>query len=211
MGVEKITDRIIDDAKEYENTVLSEAQKEAADILAEYKTRADSSSEEILSKGKKSAEAIITRAESSAALIRRNQMLQMKLDMIDKVFEDIEEKVFSMPENDLLRLLLSILVSSAESGMGEIMFNERDREKFGDKFVSAANKKIQEKIKDAEFVLSNTTADIKNGFILKYGDIETNCSIEKIISSQRAQLEPQAVKLLFEKRDGASSPNQKRG
>jgi len=209
MGIEKITDKIARDAIDYEKSTTKEAQKEIDGITEGYKARAESIKSEILDKGGKNAAALISRAESGAALIKRNQLILMKANMIDEVFKSVEERIASMPEGELLELFINILDSASEPGKGEVIFNKRDRQKFGDKFIVAANKKISETKKESEFVLSNGTADIKNGFILKYGDIETNCSLEKIIDSRKSHLEPQVIKILFNGKDAAAAKKSK--
>lgn len=200
MGIEKITDKIMEDAKDYESVTLSDAKKTAEDIANEYRSRAEREGRAALERGKKAAESIISRAESGAALVKRNNILQMKAGLVDDSFNIAEERIISLPEDKLLSVFMSILSTAAEQGRGEIIFNLRDRKKFGEKFVNAANKKMKEEKKNSDFILSGDTANIKNGFILKYGNIETNCSIEKIIEARRTQLEPRVIDILFRKK-----------
>lgn len=202
MSVEKITERIMDEAKNYENDMMNEARMEVDQIMKTYQSHAEKIRGEILRRGEKDVAAILSCARHDASLIRQNQVLQMKANLIDEVFKNAEERVLDIPEDNLLELFWNILETAAESGSGEIIFNERDREKFGTKFVAAANKKMRELEKNSEIILSDDSADIKNGFILKYGDTEINCSLEKIIGVKRAKLELQISKILFGNKDG---------
>jgi V/A-type H+-transporting ATPase subunit E len=190
----KITDKIIGEAKEYEESVMAQARKEASAISREYEARAEETENAILERGRKSVTAVLSRAESSSAMIKRNAVLEMKKSLADEVYRKAEEKLVAVPQEKFTEFLMKVLIKAAQPGIdGEIAFNARDKEKFGADFVAAANKKI----KGGKFTLSETAADIKNGFILKYGAVDTNCSIEKIVEAKKAETEPKIINLLF--------------
>jgi len=56
---------------------------------------------------------------------------------------------------------------------------------------------LEEKIKKYGFTLSRTPADIKNGFILKSGDIQINASFEALFRENSSMLIDAVNKILF--------------
>ena len=51
--------------------------------------------------------------------------------------------------------------------------------------------------KGAELTFPDKTDDIKNGFILRYGLIEINCSFDSIIDENREELKEKVNAILF--------------
>ncbi|MBR6005282.1 MAG: hypothetical protein IK063_03535, partial [Clostridia bacterium] len=51
--------------------------------------------------------------------------------------------------------------------------------------------------KGAELSFSGENADIKNGFILRYGLIEINCSFDSVIDENREELKEKVNAILF--------------
>ena len=49
-----------------------------------------------------------------------------------------------------------------------------------------------------KLVLSNDTADIEGGLLLRYGDVEINCSISMLIDSIRSSVEAKVYRALFD-------------
>ena len=78
-----------------------------------------------------------------------------------------------------------------------MIFNSADREKLSERVLGRAAEQLGEHGKDISVSVAEETADIRGGLILRYGDIETNCSVKAVISSVRADTESEVVKVLF--------------
>ena len=65
------------------------------------------------------------------------------------------------------------------------------------KAVDAANKKYAKNI-----TLSQSTADILGGFILKGRNVEVNCAFETLVRLQRAETAGTVVRTLFPENTG---------
>lgn len=196
-GIDKITDKISEDAKTYEAVALSQAEREVAEIADDYRSRAEYNSRIIIEKGKKSAESVLSRANSSAALIKRNTILQMKSSLVDDVFKTAAQRLASMPDELTHEFLLCVLLKAAREGNGEVVLNKEDRDKYGAKLVADANRKAKEAGRKCEFFLSEQTAQIIGGLILKYGIMDINCAFDKMVDAKKTKLEPHVMNILF--------------
>ena len=82
----------------------------------------------------------------------------------------------------------------------EAVFCEGDKKKRAASSVKTAKallKKMSPELGETEIAISESVADIKGGTILRYGDIETNCSVEAVISAARGTMEPRVAEILF--------------
>jgi V/A-type H+-transporting ATPase subunit E len=52
--------------------------------------------------------------------------------------------------------------------------------------------------KNASLIISENTVTIDGGFILKYGDVEENCSFDALFSSAKEELSDRVNAILFE-------------
>ena len=56
---------------------------------------------------------------------------------------------------------------------------------------------IKSVAKDADLKISETPANIKNGFVLSYGDVEENCSFDALIEASKETLQDKIGQMLF--------------
>lgn len=204
-GITKIIDKIMQEAVLYEDTALREAESAADLILEEYKSKAETAVDAIIEKSKRNTELIIQRAESGAELIRRNKILAMKSEILDEVFNTAVEKIINGGENDYLEFMVSVAVkaikeasvSGNRSGIDIIIImNKKDMQKCGIKLIERVSEKLDKP--DLKLLLSDGFAEIKGGLIIRYGNIDVNCSVETIVGSMRPGLEAETLKILFE-------------
>lgn len=191
--MQKITNKIARDAASFEETALREAEAGAEVIRDDYKSKADYAVAVIADKCKKNVERTISRAESSAELVKRNGVLAAKSAILDEAFHIAAERIISSDDAQYLELMTAIAVRAAENE-GVIIMNKDDAKKFGKKLVE----KVTAAVPNSKFILSNEYANITGGFILRYGDIDVNCSIEAIVASMRPKLEAESLKILFQ-------------
>jgi V/A-type H+-transporting ATPase subunit E len=219
-GLDKITSRIIADAEADAKKILAEAEASAAGITASYEAKAEEIRASLHADAEREATDIISRAKSAAAMDKRNILLTEKSRLIDGAFSEAKRQILAMPDDKYLELLAKLLTFSlldqleterinrelyGETDMPdiekyEVIVNKSDRERFGKSLIDSARRmvvgKVDRRILD-RLVLSDSTADIEGGVILKYGDVESNSSIEMILDSIRNNVEPEVCKILF--------------
>ena len=108
-GLNKITERILGDARAEAERILSEAREDCARIAADYASRADGVREKLTAQAEEKAEDMIARAKAAAAMQERNLLLQQRSDLIDGVFAGAQEWVLSLDGEKYTELLAGLL------------------------------------------------------------------------------------------------------
>ena len=217
-GLDKIIDRILSDAKARAREILETAGAECRAMAEDYATRAEEIRLEIGGEAEARGEAIVARAKSTAAMERRSLLAQTRAALIDEAFETARTEVldtdFGKYRELLIALLAGALVEDAKStdraiAFGdevaefecyEVLFNEADREAYGPAVVEGAKRAARTIIGAAradKVRLSQKTANIDGGLILRCGDVELNCSLSMLMSEMRRALESKISAILF--------------
>ena len=189
---ELILKGITDEASKQSEEILKNAGIEAEGIIEKARKEAKTFSGETVAAALKKAAAIKSNAESAAALILRDARLKRKNREIEEVIASASEQLCSLSDEKYFELLLKMISGKAEKVSGEVLLSENDlKNRKTDILVNGI------KQKGFNLTLSKTSADIKNGFILRYGDILINSSLEAIISERKEQLEDAVKEVLF--------------
>ena len=217
-GLNKITERILFDAKEKAREILEAAQTECRAVAESYAQKAEQLRDEISATAEAEGEALISRAKSAAAMTRRNLLLSTRAALIDETFaaarRELRDDSFGKYRELLTALLLSAIadqVSNAAQSAAfgdeltefdklEVLLSEADRARYGNTVVEDARREARRRFGTAladKLVLSEETADIDGGLVLRYGSIEANCSLSMLISRMREELEREVAAVLF--------------
>lgn len=217
-GLDKITERIVTDAKEQARQILEQAQADCRVAAQEYADRADAIRTRIADRTMKEGEELIARARSSAAMTRRDILIATKAKILDRTFETAKAQICDTDYGKYRELLVALLSCAlidqakneqtclelgdevAEIDTFEVLLNEADRARFGTALLESARKVTERRIgteRVEKLRLSEDVADIEGGLILRYGNVETNCSISALLSEMRRELEPKISALLF--------------
>ena len=218
IGLSKITDKILDDARAEAAQKLKAADAECERIRAEYQKKIDEISARANADAKNEATEILLRAKSSEETTRKNIILKVQGDMIDRAFKTAKDELCNLADAEKLQLLTDLLLwvlgaeweaeQSRESVYGEdegerfyeVMLNEKDRAKLGDELINNFKRKIVGKDYGdlpTRVSLAKDCANIGGGLVVRCGSVEINCSVETIVERLRPQLEAKVVKILF--------------
>lgn len=183
---------ITDEASIKAEEILEKAKQDAESILKNAKAEAKVFSGETVSAALKKAATIKANAEAKADLILRDARLKRKNREIEEVISTAAERLCALPDEEYFSLVLKMISKIAEDTSGEILLSQND----------IKNRKTEILVKGIKqngfkLALSKESADIKNGFILKYGDILINSSFEAIIAERREILEDAVKDVLF--------------
>ena len=219
-GLEKITDKIIEEARADAAETRNEADKKCMQIAEEYAQKSKAIRKDIDEKAQKQAEYIISHAKSTAAMAKRNILLDAKAQLVDMAFAGALEEFTSMSDEKYQMFLImlltyalknqietenaSIVLDGAENvcivDKYEIILNKKDADKYGKALVDGVRRGLVGKAESSIFdklYVSNKYANIVGGLILRYGDVETNCSLEMLFAQKRDKLEIEVYKILF--------------
>lgn len=188
-GLDKLKEKIIFDAKTEAEKILSDAERNAAKILAEFKEKAGNEEKHILSEADKKAMHIVRTAESNANSDGRKKILKEKRKIMDSVFQKARETAENLPDSEYFGIIYSL---AEKCGGGELLMSENDKNRIPEDFA----KKI-EVCGNGKITVSKEYANIKNGFVLRNGLTEENCSFDAIIEEKSERLLDETAKILF--------------
>ena len=200
-GIEKITQRIDQDAQAEIDQILGDARRQAAEILARYEAQAKKEAEELLGRGEKNAAEREERLASVAQMEAKKLTLATKQEMLDKAFALALEQLASLPEDEYIALLAALAARAAATGREQLIFSPKDRERVGEQVVAAANEKLSQdgaaEMLAGQLTLSEETRPMRGGFILSDGEVEVNCAFETLVRLQRSEVSGEVAKALF--------------
>ena len=188
---DKILSVIREDSKAAVAEIRSASEKNCAEIIQKGKDKAD----EIKKAGEKKKEEQTLRlkkaCQSRVELEKRNAVLKAKRDEINKAVDAVEQYMACLDTKEYFALLYRF-AATLRNKTGVIFLNDTDLKRvpsdFEQCFLKAGvNAKLSKKP-------DNT---IKNGFILKNGDIEDNMSFAAVIADKREAIEDLINRELF--------------
>lgn len=189
-GGDKILNRIKSDCDESIRLTESQSQAVCDKILNDAKAEADRLTAEADEKAKLKVEQINASSKSRAQLEIRNALLKKRRQEIDFTVDAIKEYLVGLDDREYFEVIYS-LAKKLSGRQGEILLNARDKKRLPRDF--------EQRLKDAGLntVISDKTADIFGGFILKCGDIEENMDFAAMIAANRDRLEDLINRELF--------------
>lgn len=195
-GLEKILKAIEADADKNANEIIEKANREEQEILAAAKQETVKKCSDIAVKSEMDRKAVISRAESAAALLEKKIILDAKQQMISNVISKARKSLTDLPDGEYFQIILRMVKKYAHNKPGNILFSAADKKRLPSDFDALLKTALAEKA-GASLTVSSETVSLEGGFILKYGDIEENCSFDAIFSSAKEDLQDKVNTLLF--------------
>ncbi len=203
MGADKITSKILDDAKKTADEIKSEAQREANSILEKAKSEAEIKKQNILKKGEKEAEMIKNRIIAEARLSAKKKMLEERENILNMAIEKLEEDLIKLPQKDNYKdVLLKLIIEGVISvGGGELVLelNEKDLKLIDDSTLWAIEKEMEDRLKKSTILKKGKPVDIIGGCIVKTADNLKVCdnSLESVFERNLESIRAKVAELLF--------------
>lgn len=194
-GIEKITEKIIQNTQQEIEEIQREAQLKAEEITARYAEAAQKEVDEILCRGQIAAEERMERLAAVAVLDARKLELAAKQEILNQAFEMALDQLNHLPEEEYIVLLGKLAATASRNGKEEIVLSLEDRTRIGERVVRAANERIQG---GGNLSLASEPMSMKGGMMLRYEDIEINCTFESLIRRIKSQMSAELAGILFE-------------
>ena len=214
-NLDKIIEKILDEAKAESEVILTSANAAIEEINEQTLKGAEAIVAETKMRSEKEASVAIQRAEGSALMKRREVLLRAKVELIERTFQLALEKLTTLPPEEYLELLANLIadairerlenVAEMKSLYGKdedndycttfsVVFNEADKKAYSAEATKAAKAILKKRM---TITVEKECADICGGVIVRYGDIETNCSLEAVIASAKEATEAKVAEMLF--------------
>jgi len=189
MSIESIAEKIVSEAGAFAADAISHAEDEAKSIAEEYDSIANKEFDQIVGAANEEAREILNKADAQSMKEKRINILSVKWECLDNAFSTAIGMLGKMTDDEQVSLM-SRLVKQYQRSDAELIFNETDRERIGEKVVGAVSGAYN-------VTLSERTGEFSGGLVLKEGGIETNLTYEALVASRREQLEDEVLPILF--------------
>ncbi|RHK22757.1 hypothetical protein DW074_12295 [Ruminococcus sp. AF46-10NS] len=194
-GLEKMVSQILEEADASAAVTISDAEKKAAEILDEAGKKADEIRQQREEQSRAKVKSYDERTASAADMKRRTAVLAARQELIGSVIADACERVKNLDEEKYFEILKNMVGKYLLPKDGEICFSRKDLERMPADFREEIRSMAEKKGGALEF--SGEARNIDGGFILVYGGIEENCSIDAVFAEKRDELLDQVRKILF--------------
>ena len=182
-GLEKITAHILENANEEAETIKQDATNTVEEINQNEKVL----EEELINRAEEQLKGTIENLTQMSSARDKHEKRQIILDAKSKIIEDIikrsKDKILNMEKEDYFKILKKLLEKSMDNGNGKVLFSKNDKMKINKDFILEF-----EKLSNGRLKVSDETADINNGFIIRYEKIDINCSIDAIFEAMQNEL-----------------------
>ncbi|MBK5093412.1 MAG: V-type ATP synthase subunit E [Actinobacteria bacterium] len=197
MPLEQLIARIMNDARESAEEIMSSAVLERSRVLREAEVKAEQTYRSVFEVERRAAEGEKEKIVAAEALEARKELLKEKRAIIEEAFDRAMERLTNLPDDEYVELLERMMVEAAGDSGGEVIMSPGDRERLGAEVVERANRKLAAAGKKGSLTLSDETREIFSGFVLRRGGVEMNSDIEALMRSRREDLERKPVEILF--------------
>ncbi len=188
--IEDITSYILDKFKAEAKMIEDEANEKYSSHIKSSESKAKAEFDAILENAHMEAKRKLEMADSSANQIQSKELLKIKNEAVKNVILKAKEKILKMDEKSYEAFLVSLLKRYNENKDGEIILSLADENK--------ELKLLKKEAKALGLDISKEKANISGGFILKYGSIEQNCSVEAVFKEKNEELTDYINSKLFE-------------
>ena len=196
-GLDKIKEKILEDAKREADKIIKDAELEAQQILEQAEKTAAENRKTLNEKAQEDAQETRRKTLAMTELDMRKEQLAVKQKMIDLAFEKTLERLNKLEGKEYEKMILNMLEKAVETGQEEIILSTNDRKKFKPELLATLNNRLSKKGIKAALKISNEARRIQGGFILKRRGVEVNGSFETLIRTEREEIESKVAAILF--------------
>lgn len=197
-ALEKMQEKILQDARVKADEIVKAATVEADEILSQARALAAKRRDEELACGRERAEESRRRILTLAELDARRQVLATKAFLIEEVFSEAARRLAVLEPAAYKAYLKKAMLSATRTGDEEVIMSPQDQHTIGSEVVTEVNAELANRGQKASLRLSNTVREFAGGFVLKSGNVETNCTFDAILAREREAMLVDVARLLFE-------------
>ncbi len=171
------------EAREAAEAVIKSAENAARETAQRYNEAAENAAKEYITRAAANDEAELRRA----ALKKKQKIIGETLLGSKRILAEKDERYFEM--------LTRLLEKYATEESGDVILCAGDAERMTKEFETA--------LKTRKLTISEKTLDADGGFIIDYGNIEINCTLEALFDAYSEEISDMLSTLLFADKGGA--------
>ena len=195
-GIDAITSEILQDAEKSAQELLAQARADAESSIASARASAEKTKDQTTKRLEVEEKQYEKRVESRKQMIEGQQKLAYRQHIIESVLKQAQEELHNLPDAEYFDMVLKLVSEHAESDDGTIMFSAADLKRlpagFETKLAAAA------KAAGGSLTVSKEPANIADGFVLRYGGIDENCTLDALFSQLHDDMQDAVLKTLWQ-------------
>ncbi len=191
MSLAEIQRKITSDAEREAAMLLARAREQAVAIRDEAEKTIHKTEEQYSDHFRKEEPEILRRRNIVADLDIQRIALGEKQKLVESAFSGALEKLRNLPRDRYLDFTEKLLDKAVETGEEELILSPSEGY-IDQKWVDEYNEK-----KGKSLVVSDHRTPMAGGFILRRGDIQTNCSWDMLLRWIRDDIEADVAQRLF--------------
>ena len=219
-NLEKITDKIRSDAESFRQVAQAQAEHRLSDLREKYDSDRDYLRAQAAQAARHVREEVLLRAESAAETEKRRILLAAKTDMIDRAYRQAEEQLLALQGNERVSFLAGLIADALRAHLDDcaahaalygdaaapdadvysVRLSQKDRDAYGDQILSylRSHHEALGETTLARLRMEECGGDFSGGVLLRFGDIEVNCTLDMLLSRHReAGGEAAVYRILF--------------
>lgn len=194
--LENLTSKIIKDSEVKAKIILDEAKREEEKIILGQKQEGEREKSKIIKKAYLESANRKERIISNSHLFVRNRKLEVKQEIIDRVYNGALNKLIELNKEEYLKFIKESILNLEIYGDEEIILSQNEKY-INKEVIEEINKELKNNGKKGEIRISDKKRDFAGGFILNKEGIEINNTFEALIVSLKDDLEPVIIDTLF--------------
>lgn len=189
-GLNSIIARIREEAHEAAERTIAAAQESAESIIREAEAEAQRITAEAELKAQKMLSAAEERAGSAAEHRLAQGMLRQRQEILSEYISKAAVNIRSIGSDEYFGLCERFMRRCGKNAEGTLLMSESD--------IGAMPRSFKHFLKKEFPELEIEPSDrVSSGFIIKYGDIEENCTTEALIESSLDRIKEELYRQLF--------------
>ena len=138
-GIEKIKQRILEDAQKEADEIIKAAQDKAQGLKKNKEAEAGRLKKQLTKENLEAAREHKKRILTVAQLEMRKKVLAAKQEMMDAVFSGTIDRIKNMPDDEYRKVIASALLNLPIEGDEEVVFSVYDEHRLDQKFLDQVN------------------------------------------------------------------------
>lgn len=194
-GLDNIVEEIRNQSKQEADEILKEADAFCKDYMDKIKKDVEAEVVSIEKKALADRKLYEEKTVSGMEFLERNSILRAKQQVIEQAIDKARESIASLGDEEYFNILEKLLRKNVQQGNGRICFSKKDLDRIPKDFEDRVKEIATEN--QGELVIDKEPANIKDGFVLVYGEIEENCTLKALFDSNIDRIKDIANKQLF--------------
>lgn len=194
-GLDNIVEEIRNQSKQEADEILKEADVFCKDYMNKIKKDVEVEVASIEKKALADRKLYEEKTVSGMEFLERNSILRAKQQVIEQAIDKARESIAGLNDEEYFNVLEKLLRKNVQQGQGKICFSKKDLDRIPNGFEDRVKEIVAEN--QGELVIDKEPANIKDGFVLVYGEIEENCTLKALFDSNIDRIKDIANKQLF--------------